>query len=490
MAATRAQVERLERPGGFSAGGMDGSDRGRPRLFLLIFLSVLLAGLVYTFLQPSLYRSSASVLMSAPRALDAPAAVEDAQNVAIQRRVLTGDEIMAALAAELEARGSAVSTAALRAMLSVEAVPETNLVELAATGTEPGLLPQVVDSWIDVYSAARARDVGDSKASSMARVEEELDALDQRVAEARSALAAFRADNDIVSVEREENAVMSRLDGLNEALREAEAEEVRSKAYLATVREAIAADRLVMPEAQRAELETLEDERDELRTELLVLRKRYTPEYIERDATLRQVPRRLEQVQTEIAELMDRGRQLELASAQRAYDTARAAVRELETRFAEHRAAVAAFNETYATHAALQADIERLEELKRETRARLVQLDVRRVDKYPEVSVIAEPSPVSTRIGPDYWLLAGLSLAAALLAGIGGVWLRSFLSPQQAQPAYVTLSGVHFYPPERDGELPYRDEADPRLAQSQAGRLGRRDRDEGEGEGEDSRDER
>jgi len=474
MADTRARVERMAGSGGSSAGGLDGGDRGRFRLFLLVFLVVLVAGLGYTLFQPSIYRSSASVLMSAPRAIDAPAAEEDAQNVAIQRRVLLGDAILAATADELEARDLAISTAALREMLSVEAVPETNLVELAATGSEPGLLPEVVDAWITVYSAIRARELGDSKASSMSRAEEELAALDLRITEARSALAAFRAENAIVSVEREQNAVMSRLDGLNEALREAEAEEVRSKAYLETVRQAIAEERLVLPDAQRGELQALEEERDELRTELVVLRKRFTPEYIERDATLRQLPRRLEEVQAEITELMDRGRQLELANARRAYDAARAAVRELETRIGEHRAAVAEFNETYATHAALQGDIERLEEIKREANARLVQLDVRRVDKYPEVTVIGAPSPMSTRLGPNHWLLAGFSLAAALLAGIGAVWLRSFLFPSRSQPAYVTLSGVHLYPAQGEGELAYDGDNDPRLQRMQAGRLGRR----------------
>ena len=478
MAGARGRLERLTARGDDRiTQGAGAEDRARRRLFAAIFGAVVAVGLVYTLLQPVRYRSSATVLMSAPAAIDAPAAVADAQKVAIQRRILLGQEITDAMAQALGARGVARGEATLRGMLSVEPVPETNLVELAATGNDAALLPQVVSSWIDVYLDIRARDISERRSSTIARVEEELSALDRRTREARDALASFRADNDIVSVEREQNAVMSRLDGLNAALREAEAEEVRAKVYLDTVRSAIERDKLVLPEARRGELDAMERELETLRTELTVLRKRFTPEYIERDATLRQIPRRVARLEQDIARLLDRGSQLELANAQRAYGAARAAVRELEGRLASHREAVTAFTRTYERHAALRDDLARLEELKREAQARLVQMEVRREDKYPQVSVVEAPTAESTRIGPNYGLLAGATLAAALLAAIGGVWLRGFLSPssRQARPAYFTVSGVHFPAPQSAGDLAY--ENAPGLQRDEQERLGRRDDD-------------
>ena len=97
-----------------------------------------------------------------------------------------------------------------------------------------------------------------------------------------------------------------------------------------------------------------------------------------------------------------------------------------------------------------------------------MQVEVRQVDKYPQVSVIERPGSTSVRIGPDYLVLLGSSLVAALGCGILSVWLYGFLGHDKVQPAYVTLSCVHMYPQEVSGELAYTPQPDPRLGQSDA----------------------
>ena len=87
---------------------------------------------------------------------------------------------------------------------------------------------------------------------------------------------------------------------------------------------------------------------------------------------------------------------------------------------------------------------------------------MRQVDKYPQVSVIERPGSAA-RIGPDYLILLGSTLAAALGCGILSVWLYGFLGHEKTQPAYVTLSGVHLYPQEVRGELAYTSEPAPGL---------------------------
>ena len=60
----------------------------RVRLFALVFGASLVLGLAWTLLQPMVYRSSATVLMTAPRTIDAGVSEADVQNVAIQRTIL------------------------------------------------------------------------------------------------------------------------------------------------------------------------------------------------------------------------------------------------------------------------------------------------------------------------------------------------------------------------------------------------------------------
>ncbi|WP_439106193.1 hypothetical protein [Congregibacter sp.] len=121
--------------------------RTRRRVFTITAATVLFVGLLYTALQPAVYQSSATVLMSAQTATDQQMLDADVQGVAIQRRTLTGSEITRSLSTRLQEDFSAdVDPLELRRILDVIAVPETNLLELTARGSEPEILPPLVES--------------------------------------------------------------------------------------------------------------------------------------------------------------------------------------------------------------------------------------------------------------------------------------------------------------------------------------------------------
>jgi succinoglycan biosynthesis transport protein ExoP len=436
------------------AGDDDGHGRKRRRVFLWASLPLLLAGLAYSAFQRPVYESTATVLMSAPTAVDEQMLEADVQGVAIQRRTLTGADITRALSDRLaESYGAQLTPLELRALLRVAAVPDTNLLELAAQGTDAELLPVLLETWIKIYSDERARDIAARKARTVSEVESELEGLDERLEEAREALAAYREEHDILSPERQQNEVMARLDGLNESLNTAIEEEVRARSNLSSLRSSLESGGRLVPDAERGEVTAMAQELATLRTRLAELRARYTDDYIAKDPRLRQIPEQVAELEAELAEAYDEGAQAELRNAERAYASARSSVADLRQRLADHKAAVATFNTVYARHEALEEDLARLEELNREAQARLVQIEVRDVERYPQLSVIDWPAPQAARIGPPYLLLLGGTLGASLLVGIFAVWLYGYLNPRSTQPAYVTLSGVHLYPPDSAGAI-------------------------------------
>jgi uncharacterized protein involved in exopolysaccharide biosynthesis len=424
----------------------------RRRVFTLSALLVLLIGGIYTLAQPAVYQSSATVLMSAPTAIDQQMLDADVQGVAIQRRTLTGSEITRDLADKLNADYALnIQPLDLRAILDVVPVPETNLLELTARGDEAEILPPLVESWIEVYTSVRARDIETRKSQTLTEVQDELDGLSLKLESARSALEDFRAEHEIISMERQENAVLAELDGLNQSLNNAVEEEVRSKSYLDTLRASLAAGEQVVPQNERSDVSAMSQQLAELRTRLGELRARYTDEYIRKDPRLREIPEQVEKLETALAQAYATGTTAELNNAERAYAAARESVANLRSRLDEHKQAVAAFNTIYAKHQALVEDLARLEELNRETQARQVQIEVRQLEKYPQVSVIDWPAPQAVRVGPPYLLLLGGTLLGAVVVGIFGAWLYGYLHPRSAQPAYITLSGVHMYPQDSQG---------------------------------------
>jgi polysaccharide biosynthesis transport protein len=449
---------------------------GRVKLFAITAGVVLVLGLLWTALQPVVYRSSATVLMSAPTAIDAQVVEANIQNVAIQRKILLGSEITGRMLEDLAwLPDIELDSTYLAEVLGVDPVPDTNLVEMVAQGSDGEILPNLVNTWIDVYIDARARDIEGNKLSSMQLVQDELGELEIKIEQSRDALERYREEHNIVSAQREENEVLSRLDGLNTAYNNAVEEEVKTKVYLDTVRDGVRKGQVIIPRGEMSNLQGLEKELQELRAQMVEMSKRYTPEYIDKQPALRAIPQRIAELEQEINSRLSKGRQVELASAQQAYDAAHRAVLELQQRLAEHKQEVSKFNRIYATHAALEEDLARLEELNRETQSRLVQMEVRRVEKYPQVSVIERPASESKRIGPNYLVLVGSAFAVAFVVGVLSVWLYGFLGPKSQEAAYVTLSGVHLYPQEVSGELAYSSSPDPRLEGAPTAKLQRDD---------------
>lgn len=442
---------------------------GRARLFALVFGLTLILGLAWTLFQPVVYRSSATVLMSAPRDIDAAISEADRQNVAIQRTVLLGNEITRRLLLELESQYSVeLDPVYLRSVLLVDALPDTNLVEMAAQGEADELLPIVVETWINVYLEVRAEDIAQSKSTTLRIVQDELEGLALKLEDARDALEQYREDHQILSVERQENEVMNRLKGLNQALNTAVEEEVKARANLETLRQALRRGEKVVPKNDSRSVAALEAELQALRARMLELTRRYTMDYINKQAQYRAIPERIRELERELNTAYSQGGQVELSAAEQSWAAARQTVRDLQQKLDDHKAGVVRFNRIYATHQALSDDLARLEELYREAQARLVQVEVRQVEKYPQVSIIEPPGPQAMRIGPNYLLLIGGTLLAALALGVLSVWLYGFLGHRRQHPAYVTLSGVHYYPQDASGELAYTGQADPRLTQSVA----------------------
>ena len=475
------RFERYRDPG----EGAPWRQSGKVKLFAITSGAVLLLGLFWTLLQPVVYRSSATVLMSAPTAIDAVVSEANIQNVAIQRTILLGEDITRRVLDEFAVQFEAQLVAGyLRDVLRVDPVPDTNLIEMIAQGADEEVLPDLVSTWIDVYIAARAQDIEQRKDSTLQQVQEEIDGLAIKIEQARDALEEYREQNNIISAKREENEVLARLDGLNKALNTAIEEEVKTKVYLETLRESIKQGQVVIPQGDIRSLQSLENELGQLRAEMLEMTKRYTKGYIQKQPALRAIPERIAELEAELAAQLSEGQAVELANAEQAYSAAKRAVLELQQKLDEHKRKVSEFNRIYATHEALVEDLAGLEELNRETQERLVQVQVRQVDKYPQVSVIERPG-VAERIGPDYLLLLGSTLAAALGCGILSVWLYGFLGHDKAPPAYVTLQGVHMYPQEASGQLAYSGRPDPQLQQSDARLLKGEGAESSSGEAED-----
>ena len=239
-------------------------------IFLTAFLVCAVVSLSYVFARPAVYQSYATLLTVAKTAIDLPSNDADIQHVAIQQQILLGSELLTETARRLPSihRDAGLSAGGIREILDVRPVADTNLVEMVAQGPDPEILPLLINTWIDVYLDARAKEVSRLLGDTTQVLHQELSALSVKINAKRVELDRFRRTNDISSIEREENEALARLKGLNESLNLASEEEVKTKARLDAINKAIARGQAVVPQEDTRTLSLLESRAQELREEL------------------------------------------------------------------------------------------------------------------------------------------------------------------------------------------------------------------------------
>ncbi len=425
----------------------------RPRrlvIFIGVFLSCLLLGLIFVFARPPVYQSSASLLTVAPAAVDRDNAEADVQHATIQRQILTGQPILVEVLSRLNAEGELSEPLAvddLQGMFSVTPVPETNVVELRARGSEPKILPLLVNTWIDVYQETRAREIKQATGNTSGALQEEFQALSQKIEDKRQQLDRFRETHNILTRKDADNQALARLKGLNESLNKANEKEVNARSRLEAIRQAVARGEPVVPPSDERTMANLERRAQELREELTQLNRRYTQGYIALQPQLKLIPEQLRKLEDEIKQKQLYGKQAAVNEAAQLHAAARQSVQEIQRQIDAHKREASEFTARFAQYEALQKELQQLENLYRKTEQRLVKIEVKQQEKYPQIDVVERAYKPSRPISPNYSRDSGIALGASFIIALLAVWLDDYLTrKEKASEAALTLSGIHVYP--------------------------------------------
>lgn len=447
---TPPHIEVVTRASAADESAERGGSPYRLWIFLLVFLSVLIPGAAWDFLRPAEYRASATVLTAVSRKVGPgmDAEIADLQHVAVQRQLLMGNELLTeTLGLAKERLPIEVATIdLLRAMLSVDPEPETNLVKLSATGSDPDQLAALVNAWIDTYQGLRQRQIERDVGDTLTKLKEEHQRLGDDIAERRASLEDFRAEHDIVSLESDGNAAMARLNGLNEALNTAEEAAVEATARLSGIEAAVAAGEPVVPAEERANLESLEEQVALLRAQFAALKKRYTKMYMENEPTFREIPAQIASLQAEIEQKMTYGRRLVVGQARREAEQATQRATALRSQLREQNAIARGFTDDFDEYQMLKAELVRLEELYNEKQAQLVEIETMGQEKYPQVEVVEAAFPPGIPFQPKYWEDLLWIVLAALGAALLSVLLVEFLTRSRRSPVVqAPFTGVRVF---------------------------------------------
>ena len=423
----------------------------RSRRFIIFIIALLIStsiSLTYVFSRPAIYLSYATLLTVAKTEIDQRSKEADIQHVVIQKQILLGQELITETARRLqllEEINSKLTVDDIRKMLNVKPIVETNLVEMEAESPDPKILPLLINTWIDVYLDARAETVRLSTGSTTHSLQQEISNLTEQIDLKRIELNQFRQTNSITSTGREENEALARLKGLNDSFNKASEEEVMAKARMEAVNKAINQGQAVVPKEDTRTLSLLEQQAQKLREQLKELDERYTREYMAKISKFKVIPEQLAALEERIAGMRQSGQSIVLTESQQQYAAAAQTVRVIRQQLNEHKNLAAEFTARFSEYEALQTDMEGMELLLRETQERLIKIETKQSEKYPQVDIVERAFLPRDPVRPDYVRDALIAIIGSILLALSSVWFAEFLTRKEEPNTAINLSGIHLY---------------------------------------------
>ena len=424
-------------------------NRRRLAVFLSVFLMLSLAGLVYVFSRPAIYEATVRlnfVPAAGQPGSDPARASEKRFSLRDEVQFLTSRTLLAQAWERLKessvpppALSAADPASSLQSMLSATPLEGANIVLLRAQGSQPAFLSALLDKLVDAYQTGLADRYKSASAGLLAEAGDEARKLDASVLAKRREADAFRARHNIVSLERDENQVLSEVRGIGVALNAANDKVIAAEARLGALQEAEAAGKSVARARDNPTLAALEQQAAGIRADLQAVAGTFTPQYMDIDPRIKSLRARLADLEREIVVQRQSGGQDALQEAREELAGARAAAARQRQQLSANQGSVQAFTSRFNEYRALQQELANVEQLRQKAVERLAALGAQENTRMPKVEVVEAAATPESPASPWYARDAALALAGALIAGLLTMGIVELFNRPPRQPATVII---------------------------------------------------
>jgi succinoglycan biosynthesis transport protein ExoP len=438
---------------------MNQSNRRRLYVFLGTLAVALAASLGYTWLRPAEYRTSARLEITPAAATLplGPAATSTAESprpFLTETQVLTSRPVLELAATRLDRVGQpypAVGPDRVSDMQShVEAVPvpNTNVVELIATGPRREVLAPMINTIIEAYGIHLAEAYRASSAESLMQANEEVKKLEASVAAQRREVEAFRLRNNIVSLERDENQILAQTRDLSASLSAANERVAKAEGTLRALTDSAAAGKAVVRSKDDPTLANLEQRASTLREQMQDLERDFTPSYLAKDPKAVALQARLVELERQIVVQRDIGQSNALAEAQQELASAQGAAARLQSQITTGRKEVGQFTARFNEYKSQQDQLNAIETANQDASKRLANLEATERSRTPAIKLLEAAATPQQPWRPLYWRDTALSLGASLALALLAMWLVELFNRSEPQPTMILVQP-------QPGVLPY-----------------------------------
>jgi polysaccharide biosynthesis transport protein len=338
---------------------------------------------------------------------------------------LTASAVAAATSREdlTEAKRLAPYVGAILNGLKVEPVKEargyykeTSLIDIRFSHTDPQVAAKVVNAIADTYVYANLEKKTETNSSTGTFLQKRIAELQQQIRTDEERLVNYARNNQIISLDPNQNTVVERLAGLNRQLLEAENERKSAESAFNAARAPGAADALVEGDAKQAnDLEGKLNDLRQKRAQLLVEATEEAPE-------VKEVDQQIAELSKQSKDLRSRKTTTLLSNLETRYKETLGREQALRKSFDQQRAETLTQNEAAINYRIIQQEIETNKTLLNSLLQGAKENDVVIAGKPNNVSVVDYSLAPDSPVGPNrtrtvfmaFFLSIGLGVGLAL----------------------------------------------------------------------------
>jgi polysaccharide biosynthesis transport protein len=229
---------------------------------------------------------------------------------------------------------------------------ETRLIEIEFTHEDSKTAAKIANAISDAYVLQNLEQKVQTNASAGDFLQKRVGELQTAIRNGEERLLNYSKNNQIISLDANQNTVVQRLTSLNQQLGQAENERIAAQTvYQAAVQNQM---RAATAESKDPRVLTLEAKLSDLRQKLLQLKTEYTDEWPE----VVQIKKQIESVETQLSGIRKRASDIQIAALEEKLNEAVAREKELRSTFDRQRADVIRQNEASINYKIIQQEID------------------------------------------------------------------------------------------------------------------------------------
>lgn len=414
-----------------------GLQRQRWRVLVVSFLIVLVAALAWIWSRPEIFQSQAIIHFSYPQQIGKELSTVPVEQIQLNEQRLTSFRVIQGLSDALLDRGLSLNAETLYGLLSTKAEVESRIITLSATGQDAALLEPVLSQWLTLYLEVLSSETAENTSEDIQLIQQKLATLELKITDQRDLVEAFSVENNIVSIERDENRTLNKIKGLGKSLDAAELKESQSLAALESVKQSMEMGKVVTRPSDQDRIAKVRSTVASQTAELEVLGQRYTEEYMQLDPTIvRKKADRSANAQ-KLKQMISASQTRYIEDLQRNLLESNKNQQQLSAQLDSLSIQAKQFNQKLNQYKRLTTSLRQLEKQAQQLKNQVIEKEVEKPFE-ARLSVLEQPFVPSYAIGPNYLRDSLIALASALVVSILSLLLFSFIVRQKQPPAAVT----------------------------------------------------